>query len=52
MHPDTMEFKETMFLPTSIVATGALCPDQRRVPQLVSGWLYLFHVSHMVCILT
>lgn len=36
MHPDTMEFSDHMFLPTSTLAAGKLCPDQRRVPQLGS----------------
>lgn len=36
MNPDTMEFKSTMFLPTSTTATGMLCPDQRRMPQIGS----------------
>jgi hypothetical protein len=36
MNPETMEFQSTMFLPTSVVATGRLCPDQRRMPQVGS----------------
>lgn len=36
MNPETMEFKSTMFLPTSTVATGRLCPNQRRMPQIGS----------------
>jgi hypothetical protein len=40
MHPDSMEFKSTMFLPNSTIATGQLCPDQRRMPQIVSIFLY------------
>jgi ubiquitin-protein ligase len=36
MQPDSMEFKTTMFLPNSTIATGQLCPDQRRMPQIVS----------------
>ena len=31
-----MEFKSTMFLPTSTCTTGLLCPDQRRMPQIGS----------------
>ena len=40
MHPDTMEFSDTMFLRTSTLAAGKLCPDQRRVPQLVSAFSF------------
>ncbi len=36
MNPDSMEFKSTMFLPNSTITTGQLCPDQRRMPQIVS----------------
>ena len=36
MNPDTMEFKTTMFLPNTTVATGQLCPDMRRMPQIGS----------------
>jgi hypothetical protein len=36
MNPETMEFQSTMFLPTSSIATGRLCPNQRRMPQLGS----------------
>ena len=36
MNPDSMELKTTMFLPNSTIATGQLCPDQRRMPQIVS----------------
>ena len=36
MHPDTMEFKTTMFLPNTTVATGQLCPNMRRMPQIGS----------------
>ena len=36
MNPETMEFQPTMFLPTSVVATGRLCPNQRRMPQVGS----------------
>jgi hypothetical protein len=38
MHPDTMEFQETMWVPISTVSTGRLCPNQRRVPQFGSLW--------------
>jgi hypothetical protein len=31
-----MEFKSTMFLPTAVVGTGRLCPNQRRMPQVGS----------------
>ena len=34
MNPDTMEFKDTMFLPNTSISTGLLCPDQRRMPQI------------------
>ena len=36
MNPDTMEFKTTMFLPSTTSSTGLLCPDQRRMPQIGS----------------
>jgi hypothetical protein len=36
MHPDTMQFQDTMWVPISTVSTGRLCPDQRRVPQFGS----------------
>ena len=36
MNPDSMDVKSTMFLPNSTIATGQLCPDQRRMPQIVS----------------
>jgi hypothetical protein len=36
LDPDSMDMKSTMFLPNSTIATGQLCPDQRRMPQLVS----------------
>ena len=36
MNPDTMEFKTTMFLPNTTVATGQLCPNMRRMPQVGS----------------
>lgn len=31
-----MEFKATMFLPSSTTGAGLLCPDQRRMPQIGS----------------
>jgi hypothetical protein len=31
-----MEFKDTMFLPSSATGAGLLCPDQRRMPQIGS----------------
>jgi hypothetical protein len=36
MNPDTMDFKQSMFIPSTTSAIGKLCPNQRRVPQLVS----------------
>jgi len=36
MNPDSMEFKTTMFLPNVTVATGQLCPNMRRMPQVGS----------------
>ena len=42
MHPDTMEVQSTMFIPSSTVGIGTLCPDQRRVPQLGSFFAELF----------
>lgn len=35
MNPDTMDFKRSMFIPGTTSAIGKLCPNQRRVPQLV-----------------
>jgi hypothetical protein len=35
MNPDTMDFKPSMFIPGTTSAIGKLCPNQRRVPQLV-----------------
>jgi hypothetical protein len=35
MNPDTMDFKQSMFIPNTTSAIGKLCPNQRRVPQLV-----------------
>ena len=36
MNPDTMEVSDIMFIQHAVSAVGKLCPDQRRVPQLVS----------------
>ena len=36
MHPDTMEFQDSMWIKQSTVSTGVLCPDQRRMPQIGS----------------
>jgi hypothetical protein len=36
MNPDTMKVQKTMFIQHSMSAVGKLCPNQRRVPQLVS----------------
>ena len=36
MNPDTMEVSDIMFIRHAVSAVGKLCPDQRRVPQLVS----------------
>ena len=51
MNPDSMEFKSTMFLPNSTIATGQLCPDQRRMPQIVSYFSPLFKFL-TTCVLT
>ena len=45
MNPDTMDFKQSMFIPGATSAIGKLCPNQRRVPQLVS-FLFFFLSSH------
>jgi hypothetical protein len=49
MNPETMEFQSTMFLPTSTVATGRLCPNQRRMPQI--GSLFAEIISMAVLII-
>jgi hypothetical protein len=35
MNPDTMAVDETMHIPGVASAVGKLCPNMRRVPQLV-----------------
>ena len=42
MHPDTMDVQSTMFIPSSTVGVGTLCPDQRRVPQIGSLFAEIF----------
>ena len=37
MNPDTMTVAETMFIPSVTSAIGKLCPNMRRVPQIVSA---------------
>ena len=42
MHPDSMDVQSTMFIPSSTVGVGRLCPDQRRVPQIGSFFAEIF----------
>ena len=46
MNPDSMDIKSIMFLPNSTIATGQLCPDQRRMPQIVSSTFFTDFICH------
>jgi hypothetical protein len=48
MNPETMEFQSTMFLPTSAVATGRLCPNQRRMPQIGSLFAEIISMAILI----
>ena len=46
MNPDTMDVKETMFIPSTTSAIGKLCPNMRRVPQMVSVSASLYPIDN------
>jgi len=43
-----MEFKATMFLPSTTISSGLLCPDQRRMPQIGSLFAEIFAMGILI----